>query len=363
MSNTKNSSAIKVMIMAGGTGGHVFPALAVAKELIKRGCIVQWLGTHNGIEARIVPENGISLNFLSIAGLRGKGIKAVFQSPWRILNAVFLAKKILKQFQPHVVLGMGGYASGPGGIAAWQMGIPLVIHEQNARAGTTNKWLARFADRVLSAFPGVLPRSECIGNPVREDIINVVEPSQRLAQPHDELRLLVLGGSLGAQAINALMPAALKDVASNVDIAVRHQCGEKHLNSTLALYKEHEVDGDVVAFIDDMAAALAWADLVVCRAGALTVSELSAVGVASVLIPFPFAIDDHQTANGEWLVKQGAAEIRQQNGLNAQELTALIMSFISNKNKAKEMAVAARAVAKPNATRECADICMEVANV
>lgn len=362
MTSVKNNNEIKVMIMAGGTGGHVFPALAVAKELKKRGCVVQWLGTGNGIEARVVPANDIILNYLDITGLRGKGSKALFWAPWRVLKAVFMAREILQKFQPNVVLGMGGYASGPGGIAAWLIGTPLVVHEQNARAGTTNKWLARFATRVLSAFPDVLPKAQCVGNPVREDIANLPEPIRRLSQHQGELRLLVLGGSLGAQAINELVPATLKNISSETNITVRHQCGEKHYEKALSLYREYGVEGEVVAFIDDMAAALEWADLVICRAGALTISELSAVGVASILIPFPFAIDDHQTANGEWLVQQGAAEIRQQHELSAQELSSMIMSFIEDKNKLTTMAVAARAAAKPNATRICADICMEVAN-
>lgn len=362
MTNVNNNNQIKVMIMAGGTGGHVFPALAVAKELKKRGCAVQWLGTGNGIEARIVPANDIILNYLDITGLRGKGSKTLLLAPWTVLKAVFMARKILQQFRPDVVLGMGGYASGPGGIAARLIGTPLVVHEQNARAGTTNKWLARFATRVLTAFPDVLPKAQCVGNPVREDIANLPEPIRRLGQHQDGLRLLVLGGSLGAAAINELVPATLKNISTDTNIVVRHQCGEKHYDNTVSLYKEHGVEGEVMAFIDDMAAALAWADLVICRAGALTISELSAVGVASILIPFPFAIDDHQTANGEWLARQGAAQIRQQDELSAQELSRMIMSFIEDKNRLVTMAVAARAAAKPNATHVCADICMEVAN-
>lgn len=360
MNNANNK--IKVLIMAGGTGGHVFPALAVARELRGRQCEVQWLGTRNGIEARVVPANDIPLNFLEVTGLRGKSVKTLLQAPWRILKAVSAAKKILQEFQPNLVVGMGGYVSGPGGIAAWRLGIPLVVHEQNARAGTTNKWLARFATRVLSAYPNVLPNAQCIGNPVRDDIANLPEPTQRFAQREGVMHLLVLGGSLGAQAINERVPAALGQVDSGVAIVVRHQCGEAHFDQTAASYKEHKVEGGVVAFIEDMASALAWADLVVCRAGALTVSELSAAGVASILIPFPFAIDDHQTANAQWLAEQGAAQVRQQSDLSTQELADLIMSYSQDKETLVRMAVAARAAAKPNATRECADICLEVAN-
>jgi UDP-N-acetylglucosamine--N-acetylmuramyl-(pentapeptide) pyrophosphoryl-undecaprenol N-acetylglucosamine transferase len=357
-----NREPTKVMIMAGGTGGHVFPALAVAKELLQRGCIVHWLGTQAGIEARIVPANSIPLHLLSISGLRGKKMTSLFLAPWKIFKAVLMAKKIFQEFQPNVVLGMGGYVSGPGGIAAWLMGIPLVVHEQNARAGTTNKWLAHFAKKVLSAFPDVLPNAQCIGNPVRQDIVNIPAPEIRLPLQRDNFRLLILGGSLGAQAINQLVPEALKLLASENPIDVRHQSGEKHWDDTRARYQQAGVSGEVVAFIDDMASALAWADLVICRAGALTVSELSAAGVASLLIPFPFAIDDHQTANGEWLVKQGAAELRQQNALDAHQLAELIMNFSRDRNKILTMAQAARAASKPNSTRECADICLEVAN-
>lgn len=360
---TSVNNKIKVMIMAGGTGGHVFPALAVAQEFERRGCVVQWLGTSSGIEARVVPANGIPLNFLEIIGLRGKGITQLLRAPWKVLTAVIAAKKILRQFQPNIVVGMGGYASGPGGLAAWLLGIPLIVHEQNARAGTTNKWLARFAAEVLSAYPDVLPNARCIGNPVREDIAKLPEPSQRLSDRGGSLHLLILGGSLGAQAINEMVPASLESLASSIDVDVRHQCGERHREQTAALYKKHGVEGEVVAFIDDMASALEWADLVICRAGALTVSELSAAGVASVLIPFPFAIDDHQTANGKWLEEQGAAEVRQQNSLSVQELARLIMSFSQDREKIMRMASAARAVAKPNATRDCVDVCLEVANV
>lgn len=359
---TNANTATKIMIMAGGTGGHVFPALAVAQELRNRGCEIQWFGTRNGIEARIVPANGIHLNYLDITGLRGKNLKALLWAPWRIFRAVKAAKEILQQFQPDVVLGMGGYASGPGGIAAWRLGIPLIVHEQNARPGTTNKWLARIADRVLSAYPDVLPKAQCIGNPVRADIAQLPEPTQRLREHDGDLRLLVLGGSLGARAINEIVPAALSHLGSGVDVKVRHQCGERHYQQTIALYAEHKVEGEVVAFIDDVASALGWADLVICRAGALTVSELSAAGVASLLIPFPFAIDDHQTANGQWLVEQGAAQLRQQNALSVQELTDLIMSYSQNKKPLVTMAIAARAAARPNATRDCADICLEAAN-
>lgn len=360
------SSPKKILIMAGGTGGHVFPALAVAEELRSRDCDVQWLGTDRGIEARVVPERGILLNRLEITGIRGKGALALLIAPWKILLAIQAAKKILRQFQPNVVLGMGGYVSGPGGIAAWLLGVPLIIHEQNARPGTTNKWLARFAKRILTAFPNVLPNSECIGNPIRKEITELPQPSERLSARQGPLRVLVLGGSLGAKAINELLPQAIKALPSDMSVNVRHQTGEKHIEATTDLYKKLNLGDNiplsVSPFIEDMAEALGWADLVICRSGALTVSELSAVGVASILIPFPFAIDDHQTANANWLVEQSAAKLQPQNTLTVEKLKDNIMEFVQTRVMVLDMAKAARQASKPGATSVCADFCLEFAN-
>lgn len=355
-----SAGSVKVMVMAGGTGGHVFPALAVARELLRRDCEVAWLGTRNGIEARLIPAAQIPLHFLDIRGLRGKGWRALTAAPWQILCAVRAAMELLRQQRPQLVLGMGGYASGPGGIAARILGIPLVVHEQNARAGTTNRWLAKIATRVLMAFPNVLPRGEWVGNPVRDEIAALPEPQVRLRDRAGPMHLLVLGGSLGARALNEILPLATARLSENL-VQVRHQTGENHLAATQTLYREHGVAAEVVAFIDDMAQALAWADLVVCRAGALTVAELSAAGVAAILIPFPHAIDDHQTANGSWLVACGAAEMCQQHELSATRLQEQLMSFIQQPERRLRMAQAARTVAKPEATRLCADICLEVA--
>lgn len=354
------TDTIKILVMAGGTGGHVFPALAVARELLRRNCDVVWLGTSAGIEARLVPAAQIPLHFLDIRGLRGKGLRPLVMAPWKILSAVGAAMRLLKQLQPQMVLGMGGYASGPGGIAARILGIPLVVHEQNARAGTTNKWLAKIATRVLTAFPQVLPRGEWVGNPVRDEIAAIPEPQERLRGRVGPVHILVLGGSLGARALNEIMPAAAAQLPADA-AQIRHQTGENHLAATLALYQKHAVTAEVTAFIQDMAEALAWADLVVCRAGALTVSEISAVGVPAILIPFPHAIDDHQTANGNWLVACGAAELRQQSELGVEQLQELLMALIQQPERRLRMAQAARTVAKPDATRLCADICLEVA--
>lgn len=355
-----SAGAVKVLVMAGGTGGHVFPALAVARELLRRNCEVEWLGTSSGIEARLVPAAHIPLHFLDIRGLRGKGWRNLVMAPWQILSAVSAAMRLLKKLRPQMVLGMGGYASGPGGIAARILGIPLVVHEQNARVGTTNKWLAKIATRVLTAFPQVLPRSEWVGNPVRDEIAALPEPQERMRGRTGPMRILVLGGSLGARALNEIMPVASAQLPKNA-AQIRHQTGENHLVATQTLYQNHGVMAEVTAFIQDMAEALAWADLVVCRAGALTVAELSAAGVAAILIPFPHAIDDHQTANGNWLVACGGAELRQQRDLSAEQLHDLLMTFIQQPERRLRMAQAARSVAKPEATQLCADICLEVA--
>lgn len=350
----------RVMVMAGGTGGHVFPALAVANELRERGWQIDWLGTDRGIEARIVPAANIPLHLLPISGVRGKGLRALIGAPWKIVRAIFAARKLFQDVQPQLVLGMGGYVAGPGGIAARMMGIPLVIHEQNARAGTTNKWLAKFATRILTAFPQVLPAATCIGNPVRAEIAALPTPSERGTGTHQPIRVLVLGGSLGAQALNEIMPEAVADLVRSNQIQVRHQAGEKHCDATDALYRQHGIAAEVTAFIGDMAEALAWADLVICRSGALTVAELSAAGVASLLVPFPFAIDDHQTANAEWLVNLGAAELHQQSTLTPDLLKERLMNFIAQPARLIEMAEAARRAAKTGATKKCADICQEV---
>lgn len=350
-----------VLIMAGGTGGHVFPALAVAHALEARGCAIEWFGTQNGIEARVVPENNIALHCLTISGLRGKGIKALVSAPWRIVRAISQSVKLLRKIKPNVVLGMGGYVAGPGGVAAKVLGIPLVIHEQNARAGTTNKLLAKFADRVLCAFPEVLPRCECIGNPVREDILAVEEPETRLEGRNGSIRLLVLGGSLGAQAINRLVPETIMNPSLKDQFTVVHQSGPKNIDDTKQCYQQCNVNAEIVPFIENMAERLAWADLVICRAGALTVAELSCVGVASILVPFPYAIDDHQTANAQWLASNGAGLVRQQSDLTPKGLTELLTAFCEDREKLFAMAIAARRIGKPEATKRCADICLEVA--
>lgn len=346
--------------MAGGTGGHVFPALAVAQELRARGVAVSWLGTRRGIEAELVPANQFPINYIDVEGLRGKGVVKLLKAPILLIRALWQAIGLVRRERPDAVLGLGGFASGPGGLAAKILGLPLVIHEQNAVAGTTNKLLAKIANRVLEAFPGALPKGEWTGNPVRKEIEHIAEPEQRIAQGDRPLRLLVLGGSLGALAINQQIPEALALLPESLQLEVRHQCGKAHVAVTEEAYQAAAVKAQIEPFIVDMAEAYGWADLVVCRAGALTVSEVAAAGVGAILVPYPHAIDDHQTRNGEWLVKQGAAELIQQADMTAEKLAAVLGSRLGDKEKLRSMAVSARQLAKPNVAEAIADVCMEV---
>jgi len=355
-------TSLKVMIMAGGTGGHVFPALAVARELKNTGHQVVWLGTERGIESRLVPEAKIKLHFLSIQGVRGRGWKGLVKAPFLLLAAVFQALGIVRRERPNVVIGFGGFASGPGGIAAKLLRVPLVIHEQNAIAGTTNRCLAPVANRVLTAFDKTLAKAGAVGNPVRAELAAIESPTERFAGRGEQpLRLLVLGGSLGAQAINELVPQALARIDAAQRPKVWHQAGAANAQSTEAQYQEHNVDARVEPFIDDMASAYRWADWVICRAGALTVSELMTVGLASLMVPFPYAIDDHQTHNAALLVNAGAALAVSQKDLDAEKLSALIQSEFSDRTRLQAMAVSARHLSMPEAARLVAEHCIEVA--
>lgn len=352
----------RILIMAGGTGGHVFPALAVAAKLIETGAVVEWLGTQRGIEAELVPNAGIKLNVLDIAGLRGKGAKAWLQMPWVLSKAVWQAMQVLRTYKPDVVLGLGGFASGPGGLAARILGKPLVIHEQNAVAGTTNRWLAKLAKRRLEAFPNSLANAEQVGNPVRAEITRLPEPQTRLQEHSGKPRLLVLGGSLGALKLNTLLPEALAGMSLEARPEVRHQTGRKHIDVTLQSYRDQDVEARVEAFIDDMADAYGWADLVVCRAGALTVSEITAAGVAAFFVPFPFAIDDHQSKNAGWLVDNEAAVMKQEQELSVALLQQELQHLLTSPARLRAMAVNARRLALPDAADRVAKICLEVAN-
>ncbi|MCG8428032.1 MAG: undecaprenyldiphospho-muramoylpentapeptide beta-N-acetylglucosaminyltransferase [Chromatiales bacterium] len=353
----------RVMVMAGGTGGHVFPALAVADELRQRGAEVFWLGTPNSFEARVVPEHGYELEQISIKGLRGKGLMSWLTAPFKLLMAMNQAAAVIRRRKPNLVIGMGGFASGPGGLVARLLGKPLVIHEQNAVPGMTNRWLARLATRVLEAFPGSFStdRSATVtGNPVRADIAAVAAPQERFADRQGSLRLLVLGGSQGAQALNETVPQAVAAMDETVRPVIRHQAGRNKLEATQAIYQQMAVDAEVMPFVKDMAEAYAWADLVVCRAGALTVAELAAAGVGSVLVPFPHAVDDHQTRNGRYLADGDAALLIDQSQLSEQWLRDRLMELSADREKVLSMAQAARALALPTATVEVADICESV---
>lgn len=339
-----------VLIMAGGTGGHVFPALAVAKELQQQGAEIHWLGTKHGIEADLIPAAGIDLHCISINGLRGKGIAGLLAAPFKISKAVLQAKKIINKLKPQVVVGFGGYVTGPGGVAAKLAGVPLVIHEQNAIAGLTNKLLAKISNKVLQAFPHTLKQAKTVGNPVREALVALPLPSERIDTKTVGLKVLVVGGSLGAVGINNKVLAAMQSMSAAKRPQLWHQVGKHNIEAMQAAYADAGVQAQVVAFIDDMAAAYGWADLVVCRAGAITVAEIAAAGCAALFIPFPFAVDDHQTANANYLVKENAALMIQQADLSAEQLAQKWLYFSEHKQELLELAIAAKKLAITTAT-------------
>ncbi len=351
--------------MAGGTGGHVYPALAVAERLRPAGVTVTWLGTRRGLESTVVPDAGIPLDQISVAGLRGKQLGSLLTAPAKLLRALQQSLAVLRKRQPDVVLGMGGFVSGPGGVAAWLTRRPLLIHEQNAIPGLTNRLLARLAGRVMEAFPGSFPASvgaQCTGNPVREAVAAAPPPHDRLLGREGPLRLLVLGGSQGARALNEVVPETLASLADELDLEVWHQAGTRHLEETLAWYADRGVQGRVVDYIQDMAEAYDWADLVLCRAGAMTIAELTAAGVGSILVPFPFAVDDHQTQNARFLSDRGAAILLPQMDLATRRLGAVLRELAGARDRLLEMARQARALARPQAAQDVAQICLEVAD-
>lgn len=354
-----------VLIMAGGTGGHVFPALAAARVLRERGYEPVWLGTQRGLEAKLVPPQQIEIEWITVSGLRGKGVTTWLLAPFKLSLAIWQSLRVMRRRRPAVVLGAGGFVSGPGGVAAWLTRRPLVIHEQNAVAGMTNRLLARIARRVLEAFPASFPpaaRAERVGNPVRREIAAIPAPQQRFAHRSGPLRLLVFGGSQGAARLNAVVPAALAMIDASSRPTVIHQAGERHLAQARELYAKHNVQADVRAFIDDMAEAYSWADLVVCRSGALTVSELAAAGLPAIFVPFAAAVDDHQTLNAKFLVDAQAGVSIAEKELTpvrlADELQRLIQA---GRAKLLDMAARARAVAITDADVRLADACDAVA--
>ena len=348
-----------IMIMAGGTGGHVFPALAVAKYLTEQGWRVVWLGARTGMEAALVPKHGYEMAWVRFSGLRGKGLLRALALPANLLVAFWQSARAILARRPDVVLGMGGYISFPGGMMASLLKRPLAIHEQNSIAGLANKVLARLADRVLQAFPESLPGAQLSGNPVRREIAALAPPRLRFATRTGRLKLLVLGGSLGARALNETVPRALALLPEATRPEAIHQAGALHLEALRLGYAAAGVGAEVFAFIDDMAGRYGEADVVICRAGALTVAELACAGVASILVPFPYAVDDHQTGNAKFLSSRGAAILLAQAELSAERLAELLRGL--TRERLLEMAEKARALGKPDATEAVARACMELA--
>ena len=348
---------MKIMIAAGGTGGHVYPALAVARVLMRRGHEVVWMGTPDSFESRVVPPQGIRFEAVRVGGVRGKGLLTLLKAPLVILRALLDALAVLRRQDPALVLGMGGFAAGPGGLAARLSGRPLLIHEQNAAPGLTNRLLATIASRVLEAFPNTFRGATTVGNPVRAGFLELAAPAQRLAAHDGAPRLLVLGGSQGARALNTVVPAALALLPAQARPQVRHQAG-RTLDVARAAYAQAGVDGEVIPFIDDMAAAYDWADLVVCRAGASTIAELAAAGCAALLVPFPAAVDDHQTRNGAFLVERGAALLVAESALTPQRLADELTALLADRGRLAAMATAARAAAWIAADERIADLCL-----
>jgi len=351
-----------VLIMAGGTGGHIFPGLAVAENLRHRGVAVRWLGARGGMECQKVPQADIPMDVVDISGLRGKGAGRWISMPWKLLHAVFQAFTLLGEHRPSCAISFGGYAAGPGGLAARLRGVPLLVHEQNRIPGMTNRVLARLAQKVLQAFPATWEdrlHPETCGNPVRQSVVELAPPASRMAGRRGAVRLLLTGGSQGARKLNLLLPEALALLPSNLAIEVRHQAGKGWEPETTGAYRSVTVEADVTEFIEDMAEAYGWADVVVCRSGALTVSELAAAGIAAILVPFPHAVDDHQTRNAEFLVEAGAAVLLPEAGINARALAETLESLITSKEKLALMAAKARAVSVPDSADRVAQLCME----
>ncbi len=351
----------KLLIMAGGTGGHVFPGLAVAHQLQIEGWQIHWLGTADRMEAQLVPAHGYPISFIDIQGVRGNGLRRLIGAPWRILKSVWQARQVLKSFKPDLVLGMGGFAAGPGGVAAWLSGIPLVLHEQNAAAGMTNRLLSHLARRVLMGFPGAFgPQElgEVVGNPVRAEVIALAELPLKLPDHQQPLHVLIIGGSLGARVLNEMVPLGLATVDQ---LQIRHQTGKGNTEQVEMSYRDLGVaDVEVSEFIADMAQAYQWADLIICRAGALTVAEVAAAAVPAIFVPLPHAVDDHQTRNAESLTREGAALLLPQRDLTPARLAQKVSKLNSHREQLVYMAQAARRVAILNATERVAAVCRQL---
>ncbi|HVA55633.1 MAG TPA: undecaprenyldiphospho-muramoylpentapeptide beta-N-acetylglucosaminyltransferase [Gammaproteobacteria bacterium] len=353
---------MRIVIMAGGTGGHVFPALAVAEVLRARGHQLIWMGTQTGLEARVAAAAGIPIECINVVGVRGKGMLTLLKAPFTLLNAIVQACTVIRRFKPQVALGMGGYASGPGGLGARLLGCPLVLHEQNAVPGMTNRVLSHVATQVLEGFPGsfVLSRhARYVGNPVRAAIVQLAAPEARFAKRSGNGRLLVIGGSQGARVLNENAPLALARLETALRPEVWHQTGFRDVDKVSHAYHEHGITARVTPFIEDIGAAYGWADLVLCRAGALTVSELAAAGVGAVLVPFAAAVDDHQTRNAAFLVAAGAAELLPESVVTPPTLGSLLTRLLGDRDTLLSMAKCARTLAKTDAAEKVADACQQ----
>ncbi len=347
------------LIMAGGTGGHIFPGLAVAEELRARGWLVRWLGTPGSMESRIVPQHGFDVETIDFSGVRGKGLVTLALLPLRLLRAFWQALAVVRRVKPDVVLGMGGYVTFPGGMMAVLAGRPLVLHEQNSVAGMANKVLAGVADRIFTAFPGVFKKGQWVGNPLRAAFTRQPGPAERFAGRQGPLRLLVVGGSLGARALNEIVPQALALIPEGRRPVVTHQSGAAQIEQLRANYEAAGVQAELTPFIDDTAAAYAAADVIVCRAGASTVTEIAAVGAAAVFVPFPHAVDDHQTTNARFLVDAGAGWLVQQSDLTPRGLAEMLLNI--ERPALVHRALEAKKMQKINAAREVATACEELA--
>ncbi|TEW54922.1 undecaprenyldiphospho-muramoylpentapeptide beta-N-acetylglucosaminyltransferase [Psychromonas sp. RZ22] len=350
------NSTKSLLVMAGGTGGHVFPGLAVANKLKSEGWKVSWLGTAARMEAKLVPEHGFEIDFIDVAGVRGNGIKRLLAAPFHIIKSIFQARKVLKKRKVDLVLGMGGFASGPGGIAAWTLGIPVVLHEQNATAGMTNRLLSHFSKKVLMGFTGAFSDEKAIlvGNPIRQELLNL--PNKVFSPADSTLKVLVIGGSLGAKVLNDIVPQALLDFDAT-QISVLHQTGKGNSEAILTTYQKTNIDYQVQDFITDMAQAYTWADLIICRAGALTVAEVSAVGLPAIFVPLPHAVDDHQTKNAQSLVNANAAMLIAQKELNHKKLSESLLTLSQNRQLLINMSQNCKNVAIRDATEQVAAVC------
>lgn len=359
-----SDSGKRILVMAGGTGGHVFPALAVARHLAQQGWHVQWLGTADRMEARLVPQHGFDIAFIDIKGVRGNGLLRKLTAPLKVIRAVWQARAVIREFKPDVVLGMGGYASAPGGLAAKLAGIPLVLHEQNAIPGLTNRLLSKIASRTLCAFADTFTNvpAEVVGNPIRQELVTLGQ-QPRSSSASEALKVLVVGGSLGARVFNEVLPETVAKVSQQCSVTVWHQAGKGNQDALLQAYQQVGQEGrvKVADFIDDMEAAYRWADVVVCRAGALTVSELATVGLPAILVPLPHAVDDHQTRNAKVLVDANAGRLLPQSQLTVESLSQQLLALAADRPQLVQMGQNAQRVAITDATARVADVCQQLA--